>query len=329
MLMAQNAFAGDYNPFLGTASKDSPVQKPSSKTAKLPDAIPAPLPALPTYAPGYRGPGAPNGPGQIGLDLPKEAPKPSYMASGRIGDQVVLIDHSGARVIVQDGTMKAGCFVRYPDIICDKDDMAQAKREFVAQARAREEEEITVATQKAKIVELSETVAKMREGMNASAQEVIAARSVKAELSKVKTQDLGLQQQLTAAKADLNRQVAGIAELAKVQEEAALNRVSAADLRKKLEAMQVHATKADMELASLKASAAAPPRWVKGSSKVYKDSILGEVKVSHDAGQVFFCIAGKEEDSADHFFGKNVLRKERKGSYVYYALNSSSVRVKE
>ena len=329
MLMAQNAFAGDYNPFLGTASKDSPVQKPSSKTAKLPDAIPAPLPALPTYAPGYRGPGAPNGPGQIGLDLPKEAPKPSYMASGRIGDQVVLIDHSGARVIVQDGTMKAGCFVRYPDIICDNDDIVQAKREFVAQARAKEEEEITVAAQKAKITELSETVAKMREGMNASAQEVIEARSLKADLSKEKAQELSLQKQLTAAKADLNRQVATGADFAKMQEEAALERVRTADLRKKLEVAQAHATKADIELASLKASVATPPRWVKGSAKAYKDAVLGEVKVSHDAGQVFFCIAGNEEDSADHFFGKNVLRKERKGSYVYYALNSSSVRVKE
>ena len=46
MLMAQNAFAGEYNPFLGTASKESPAQRPSSKSAKLPDAIPAPLPAM-------------------------------------------------------------------------------------------------------------------------------------------------------------------------------------------------------------------------------------------------------------------------------------------
>ena len=344
MLMAQNAFAGEYNPFLGTVGKDSPVQKPSSKAAKLPDAIPAPLPAMPAYAPSYRVPGTPGPqPGQ-GQEI-KEAP--SYKASGRIGDQVVLTDHSGVRVIVQDGTMKAGCFVRYPDVICDKDEMTQAKREFAVEVRAKEEEEATAATQKAKITELTATVAKLREELNASAKDTSEVASLKIELTKGKAQVQELQKQFAVVNADLAKKQAEVAagrnhisdtmkrleataaEFDKKKAEADAGRNEVAILQKKLDAAMVRGVKADMELASLKASLAAPPTWVKGPAKVYKDAILGEVQVSHGAGQVFFCIAGNEEDSADRFFGKSVLRKERKGSNVYYALNSSSVRVKE
>jgi hypothetical protein len=72
------------------------------------------------------------------------------------------------------------------------------------------------------------------------------------------------------------------------------------------------------------------PSWVKGNPKEYDDVCLGHVKVSRTAGDIFFQVAMGQEQSADKFFGaKYILQKEKKGDFVYYALNAKNVKVRE
>lgn len=94
------------------------------------------------------------------------------------------------------------------------------------------------------------------------------------------------------------------------------------ELRSNVERLKV-------ELATVKADKAAPPEWFKGKQRSFEDTLLGKVTVSTDGEEVYFqCDTGKESD-ADAFFGKNALRKEKKGDYVYYALRAKAVRIKE
>jgi len=495
LLMAQSTFAGEFNPFLGTVSRDGSAQKPVTvvKTvASVPVAVVPPLPSLPNVSAGslpypskdMRG----RQPESMGL---QRHSRPVFTPGGRIDDQVVLIDQYGGRSVVQDGSMKSGCFVRYPEVICDPAEIAQARKDFMTEARARAVEEETVSAQRLRIKELSETVVKMREGLNASLGEISEYKAdthavvpvavqdasvskedarkerdrfnglaevivklqtdlasaqkdafehrssseianaklaaLRTESAKDKTRDKVLADNaayLQTELADLKKEsaeskktsaaakteIAGLKEDAgkekaqakklsasaaetlgdlssvrreaseykvanasantelaslKVQSEKSKGRVvelnkllgesqsecarlaganaeltrrlsvSLSDretiegLKKKLEAAVVHGMRMDLEFAGLKASVVAPPDWVKGTAKEYKDAALGDVQVSRANGQVFFCVAKQEEVSADHLFGKSVVRKERKGNSIYYALNSNNVRVKE
>jgi len=341
VLMAQPVFAGDFNPFLGKQNKEK-TQKAiasavkSALTATSPAPLPLPSPAIPPAVTPV--PFRPNMDGRPGLVPQDKAvePKAVFIATGRIGDQVVLMDRFGVKSIVQNGTMRGGCFVNFPNVICDKDEAAQAKKEFAAEVRAKAEEEEALAAQEAKVRELSTALSKMQEDLNAALASKVEANGAIAQVAALKTaleekkgrwaaaqKELGDLQQKASALQSVN------SELIRERAEARKSLAKLAETQKKLDEALERGAKAERYLAALKGSIAAPPEWVKGVAKNYNDPVLGKVRVSKADGKVFFQVSTEGEDPADKLFGKNVVRKERKGGYAYYALNAHNVRVKE
>lgn len=337
VLMAQPVFAGDFNPFLGKQNKEkAPKAIVSAVKSALTATSPAPLPAIPpAVTPAPFRPNMDGRPGLIPQDKAVE-PKAGFTATGRIGDQVVLMDRFGVKSIVQNGTMRGGCFVKFPNVICDKDEVAQAKKEFAAEIRAKAEEEEALAAQEEKVRELSTALSKMQEDLNAALASKVEANGAIAQVAALKTaleeekgrwavaqKELGDLQQKASALQSVN------SELIRERAEARKSLAKLAETQKKLDEALERGAKTERDLAALKGSIAAPPEWVKGVAKHYNDPVLGKVRVSKADGKVFFQVSPEGEDPADKLFGKNVVRKERKGGYAYYALNAHNVRVKE
>lgn len=359
LILAHPALGDDYNPFLGKAGKSKAAQK--EKVAPLkPAAAPAtpPLPplAVPAAAP------APNF-HSAGADKPAERPgdvRP-FVVTGRIGDQVVVVDRSGMKAIIQDGTMRGGCFVKYPEVFCEKADIAQAKKDFVAEAKAKADEEAAETAKAAKAGEPAAALIKMQEKLEAAQREIAAGKTElaaakvqidagKADALKARTQVDELTRQLSDLKQANLKLMGSNTEMAKQLSDAAKvglavegEKARTEELVKQLKdaatekdrltaanaALTKRVSEAEKDLADLKSSIAAPPVWVKGIAKHYKDPTLGEVEMSKADNQVFFRVSRAGEDPADKLFGHSVVRKERKGDYTYYALNAHNVRVKE
>jgi hypothetical protein len=360
LVMVQTAIAGDFNPFLGKADREPAVQR--SATTKGRTSHAPPLPPLPPLA------GNPTLPVPPSYRAPKPVEnddEPLIRIEGKIGDQVTMLDQYGIRSIVQNGSMKNGCFVSYPDVLCNKDGIAKAKTRVEAEARARAEEDATMASQQEKIKELEGVVAKMRVTANTAFADVAELKEVKGERDRLAATLAKVQLNLATAKAeaalakkdgdatrlkDLTKEKERTAEqVFKLQAQIAASAVELAQLRAsngqltaskaavaaeqgKVEAIQTRlvdaqgkVAKLEAELASVKSS----PEWVKGVSKQYMDAVLGKVLVSRADNHVFFRITNGNEDDADNFFGRTVVKKERKGEYTYYALLSKNVKLKE
>lgn len=340
LLAAQSAFAGNYNPFLGKVTKEKSAKNPvSAKTAPAPSSTQLPLSSLPSVPPVYRPP-VEDRTGSPSNSDPAREPKANFSIAGRIGDQIVLTDRAGGKLMVQDGSTRGGCFIRFPDILCDKAEIAQAKKELAAEARTRVEQDEAISSQKEKIKELSAALAAAQESLRISQKEMAEARnaaaSAKAEVTNLKTGTGDDRAQIDRLKKLLAEANAANAVLTSANSSMFKKLVKADGDRESITALEgrlakalERGEKAEQELLALRIATTTPPSWVKGAAKEYNDPVLGAVKVSRAGDQVFFCVGHEGENSADTLFGKSVLRKERKGSFTYYALNSHNVRVKE
>ena len=339
LLMAQSAFASGYNPFMGNI-KGRPAQKVSAaKATPSTAALPLPLPSIPAGSVNFSPPAEGRNSPANGSETAHEN-KANFSIIGRIGDQIVLMDRSGAKSIVQDGSSRSGCFIRFPDIICDKAEMVQAKKEFAADARARVEQDETATSQKAKLKELSTALKEAQEKHRLYLKEAAENKAsvsgakveivnLKSELANEKALSDQLKKQLAEQKLSNTKLTGTNSALVKSLAEAAREGEKVGILQKELDAALEYGAKATKELSALKTAIVAPPSWVKGAAKGYHDPLLGEVRVSRAEGQVFFCVTHKGEGLADNLFGRSVVRKERKGDFTYYALNSHNVRIKE
>lgn len=137
----QPVWADEYNPFLGRASKGKPAHKEKAVPVKVPGNAPVapPLPPLAVPPPPQmvlRHDGR-----QTAVVEKVSDPKP-FVITGRIGDLVSITEMNGRKAVVQDGTMRSGCFVKYPEAVCEEGAIAQAKREF-AESRGKSEAQAT------------------------------------------------------------------------------------------------------------------------------------------------------------------------------------------
>jgi len=133
LLIVQAAFAGEFNPFIGVKSKEAPKARKASSTKTAASSLPQ-LPMAPSLPPmSSPPPPAMNGAQGAQAKADSTPPGASLRVMGRIGDQVTLADATfGERSIVKDGTMKGGCLVLYPDVLCGKSEIEEAQKKIPA-----------------------------------------------------------------------------------------------------------------------------------------------------------------------------------------------------
>ena len=364
LLLAQTAIAGEFNPFLGPESKGTTIPRGESKARTVRDigSIIPPLPPMASSSNMPRGILSPDN--QRAAD--DSRPDQPVRVVGRIGNQVTVLSSTGERSIIPNGSMKMGCFIHFPEAICDKSEIFEAKKRFAAESHAPQElrhqvkvnvkepspaaiakkqaDQAKVDRAKQQAIEAEKARAekikaerekaektKAEEARKKAAAEVEAKLKAAATLAsteralaeKAKAEAKNTHKELEAANKralKLQAEESARAEKAKLEAEAA---------RKELENVRQKALKLETELASIKKTTATPPEWVRGPGKQYKDAALGEVVVSKTADQVYFQVTNGNEPTADKFFGKNVLKKERRGDYVYYALHAKNVKIRE
>jgi len=385
-LVSGQAIGGEYNPFL---KPSSPLEQRVNKKLKTSSPIPQlPLPSMPP--PPVLG----------GLPLPAtqsgaaSQPKVVWHVVGMINNQVTLSNNAGHIAIVENGSSKDGCFVDYPNYLCDPADISAARQRRAAapvvaesikaettQDPAPKPEEDSAQGMTAElqqvVKELKKQLADSQQVKESAAEAETAGKkynAAKAELNKAISERDQVMKQRDETIEVLKRQAKELQEAQKAaatarsESEAKAREVSAGKdavlkLKNDNAEIQVNAEKAKRDLVDLQKQLAAreqenarlraehsalkadfdkvkvafselneryaqSPEWARGLNTEYQDKHLGLVSLAEGDKEICFKVSGRVERTADSMFGNNVFRKERKGEYVYYAIDRRAVNIR-
>lgn len=194
-------------------------------------------------------------------------------------------------------------------------ELAETKSSFEILKKQQEISATTLDQRERELSELKKSVNAVNSELSVKLKELISERKTIADLrnekNKVLQSDKSMQKDLEILRQEVSAKDLVIARLTDENK----------SLKAETERIQV-------ALRDLRNRDEQSPVWARSLSNEYQDTQLGVVSLGKGEKEVCFRVSGRVEGKADTLFGKSVFRKEKKGEFVYYAIDRRAVSIR-